>query len=276
MTISILGCGWLGLPLGRHLKANGYKVKGSVTREQKLTELSAEGIEPFQIHVDENGVHCDGCTDFWKSDTLILNIPPGRRKGDVLRRHPEEIKAIIEKAGRGTINWIIFAGSTSVYDNHSGKVAEGDATPETASSDSGRALILVEQMLREETGFETTVIRFGGLYGYDRHPGRFLAGRKNVSGGNRPVNLIHRDDCLEIISRVISGQVRGVTLNAVSDGHPSRYEYYRAAAKGLGLDPPEFDGEEEQPGFNKIVSNEHLKKTLGYSFIYPDPLAPSP
>ena len=34
--ISILGCGWLGLPLAKSLLAKGYKIKGSTTSESKL------------------------------------------------------------------------------------------------------------------------------------------------------------------------------------------------------------------------------------------------
>jgi 3-hydroxyisobutyrate dehydrogenase-like beta-hydroxyacid dehydrogenase len=30
-SISILGCGWLGVPLAKHLIQKGFSVKGSVT-----------------------------------------------------------------------------------------------------------------------------------------------------------------------------------------------------------------------------------------------------
>lgn len=33
-TISILGCGWLGLPLGQHLVQQGYHIKGSLLLEK--------------------------------------------------------------------------------------------------------------------------------------------------------------------------------------------------------------------------------------------------
>lgn len=33
-TVSILGCGWLGLPLAEQLLAEGYSVKGSTTRAE--------------------------------------------------------------------------------------------------------------------------------------------------------------------------------------------------------------------------------------------------
>lgn len=45
--ISILGCGWLGLPLAKALIENGFSVKGSTTSTDKLTALENDGITPF-------------------------------------------------------------------------------------------------------------------------------------------------------------------------------------------------------------------------------------
>ena len=39
--ISILGCGWLGLPLAVELISKGYKVNGSTTSMTKVRELEA-------------------------------------------------------------------------------------------------------------------------------------------------------------------------------------------------------------------------------------------
>ena len=75
------------------------------------------------------------------------------------------------------------------------------------SKPSGKALINFEKMLNECNEFMTTVIRFAGLFGYDRNPGRFLAGRKEVRNGEAPVNLIHRDDCINIIELVIEKNI---------------------------------------------------------------------
>ena len=41
--ISILGCGWLGLPLAKALIENGFSVKGSTTSTDKLTALENAG-----------------------------------------------------------------------------------------------------------------------------------------------------------------------------------------------------------------------------------------
>ena len=47
-TITILGCGWLGLSLAQALVKEGYAVKGSTTTEEKLEQLQYAGVEPFK------------------------------------------------------------------------------------------------------------------------------------------------------------------------------------------------------------------------------------
>ena len=50
-NVSILGCGWLGTSLGISLIDEGYSVKGSTTKTEKLTLLEAHDIEPFIIDI---------------------------------------------------------------------------------------------------------------------------------------------------------------------------------------------------------------------------------
>ena len=100
-------------------------------------------------------------------------------------------------------------------------------------------------------------------------PGRFLAGKKEISNGEAPVNLIHRDDCIGVIDAVIKKSVWGETLNACADSHPLRKDYYIAQARNIGLEPPQFTDSPETA--YKIVNSDKLKKLTGYVFKYPDP-----
>jgi 3-hydroxyisobutyrate dehydrogenase-like beta-hydroxyacid dehydrogenase len=54
--ISILGCGWLGLPLAKTLLENDFSVKGSTTSNDKLSLLENLGIQPFIIALESNNV----------------------------------------------------------------------------------------------------------------------------------------------------------------------------------------------------------------------------
>lgn len=269
MRISILGCGWLGLPLGEHLLEEGHIIKGSTTSGKKLSLLKNKGITPFLITLDPE-LQCDNCEDFWQADVLVLNIPPSRGREKLMDFHIRQISAMIEQLKKSPISFVVFASSTSVYPDKPGIVDEVDAEAGKAKRNSGNALLEAERLLQSQKEFKTTVLRFGGLYGYDRHPVKYLAGRKNLDGGNAPVNLIHRDDCIAIIQKIIEKNVTGQIFNAVSDGHPPKKMYYPAVAEALGLEPPTFN--EDSAENYKIVSNEKVRLILRYDFKYPNPM----
>jgi nucleoside-diphosphate-sugar epimerase len=269
MKISILGCGWLGLPLAEHLRDHGHNIKGSTTSKDKLELLSGKKITPFLLKLDPH-LDCENCDDFWDAEVLVLNIPPGRNRDNIEDFHTKQIQSVIEKVTPSPISFVVFVSSTSVYPEKSGIVAEVDTKPGEAVRPSGNALLKAEEMLRSQSKFKTTVVRFGGLYGYDRHPANHLAGRKNLDRGNAPVNLIHRDDCIGIIHKIIEENATNEIFNGVSDGHPPKNMYYPAAAKALGLDPPTYKDDESQD--YKIVSNQKVKQLLKYKFKYPNPM----
>jgi UDP-glucose 6-dehydrogenase len=46
MKISIVGCGWLGLPLGEKLAKSGHQVFGSTTSVEKIATIFNE-VRPY-------------------------------------------------------------------------------------------------------------------------------------------------------------------------------------------------------------------------------------
>ena len=54
--ISILGCGWLGLPLAKSLLQNGFSIKGSTTSLEKISLLESEGIATFLVRLEEHQI----------------------------------------------------------------------------------------------------------------------------------------------------------------------------------------------------------------------------
>lgn len=275
MNISILGCGWLGLPLAQSLLKKAHSVKGSTTSPHKVPQLQKAGITPYQLAFTPELSAQQDVRSFWESEVLLLNIPPGRGRDNIVDYHRRQIHHIAECAAGGTIRRVIFISSTSVYPSRPGLVTEDDAVPGQAGRPSGNALLEAEAHLQSHPDFATTVIRFGGLYGGDRHPARYLAGRTGLKKAAAPVNLIHRDDCIAIIESVIEKEITGQVFNAVSDGHPGRELFYTRAAEAMGLEPPQFLPEED-PSPYKEVSNQKLKGQLGYRFIHPDPLQSLP
>lgn len=266
-TISILGCGWLGLPLAAHLVQEGYTVKGSVTQQERFEELTQRGITPYQVEITDTSIDSNDLTGFLESGILIINIPPSRRE-DVLLYHQAQMKLLLDQVLKSPAKHIIFISSTSVYPDLNQEVTELETAP--PSKDSGKVLLAVEKLFRTNPHLITTIVRFAGLVGYDRLPGRFLAGKKNVENGDAPINVIHQDDCIALITGIIQQQAWGEIFNACSDLHPTRREFYTKAAAKAGLELPTFAATTD-PHF-KIINSDKIKQRLNYSFKYPDPL----
>lgn len=265
--ISICGCGWLGLPLGKYLVEKGFIVKGSTTRTEKFDILREAGIQPFHISLDPELSGDDPAT-FFQSDVLVVNVPPKRRP-DIVRYHQQQMASLRDAVKSSPVRHVVFISSTSVYASFNRDVKEEDAgNPESVS---GEALLGVEKMLLEEPSFSTTVLRFCGLMGYDRSPVKFLGRMASLNNANQPVNLIHRDDCIGIIFQVIHQGVWGEVFNACSPGHPLRKEYYAKAAALSGSELPPLAKEPGDAPF-KIIDSSKLEQVFGYCFRVPDPL----
>ncbi len=275
--ISILGCGWLGLPLGRRLAKKGHRVHGSTTTPAKLSALRDAGIAPHLVRLTPTlEAEAAEAEAFFDADVLIVNVPPPRRRNDARAYHRLQIGAVVERLRSAPVRHVLFCSSTGVYPDTGGIVTEADAVPGRVPKsaplrETGKALLDAEGLLVAEEAFETTVLRLAGLYGPDRAPGRFLAGRTEVSGAEQPVNLVHQDDALGLIEAIIEEDAWSEIFNACADEHPTRRVFYTAAARALGLDPPVFSDEEK--GGGKTVSNQKAKETLGYTYQHPDPLA---
>lgn len=265
--ISILGCGWLGLPLGKLLVQKGYTVKGSTTTLSKINTIEQAGIEPFFIKINQH-LEGENLDSFFQSDILFLNIPPGRRDPDVLTNYPNRIKIILEAAKKGSISQLIFVSSTGVYADSQGVVTE--QSPLQANRKSGQALINCEAILQAQQSIDTTVLRMAGLVGGTRQVGNFLAGKKDVKNGNAPVNLVHLEDCLAIILKIIETEKRNVVYNVCADEHPLKNILYPIKALELGKEAPTFL-KNDVPSY-KIVSNQLLKSDLNYTFLKPNPM----
>jgi len=262
--ISILGCGWLGLPLAVDLVSKGINVKGSTTTATKISELEKEGIMPFLLKLGE--ANQEVSKDFLKdSEIIVVNFPP-KRIPNILQVYTQQIASILPYIS--STQKVIFISSTSVYQNTNDEVFETiDVQPEKGS---GLAVAAVEKLLQEQLGERLTIIRFCGLIGYDRLPGRFLANKKEVLNGDAPINVIHRDDCIRLILAVIEKNSWGEIINGCADQHPLRKEFYTIAARNIGLTPPSFIKQETI--VYKIISNTKSKTLLGFEYKYPDPL----
>ena len=272
IKISILGCGWLGLPLAKSLLSKGYEVKGSTTSESKLEVLKNAGISHFQIQLEENQI-IGTIEDFLKeTDVLIIDIPPGLRRETSASNEMtfvSKIKTLIPFIEKSGVQKVIFVSSTSVYGDGFPIVEITEETKPNPDTESGKQLVIAESLLQSNAHFKTTVIRFGGLLDDDRHPVKFLAGRTNVENPDAPVNMIEREDCIGIIEKALDfarddNWEWNQTFNAVAPQHPTRKVYYHKKAEIFNLPLPTFAKNSESKG--KIISSKKVETILGYSF----------
>jgi nucleoside-diphosphate-sugar epimerase len=259
MTISILGCGWYGMALGKALVKQGFAVKGSTTSSEKMKFLSDARLLPYLVQIGADTEHFD--PEFFQCDVLVISIPPRFRKGETADYLPK-IRTIIKAIEKHGISKVIYISSTGVYGDHNCEVNElSDPAPDT---ESGRVLLEAEKILQSHTSFKTTILRFGGLVGPERHPGRFFAGKKDIPNGKAPVNLIHLDDCVGISIAIIQQNAFGYLFNACSPHHPPKAAFYRQAALQAGLAAPEFIDELTSW---KIVNSINIPAVLHYQFV---------
>jgi len=244
-TVSILGCGWLGLPLGARLVECGFRVKGSTRTKNKHHELKTLGIEPFCIDISKR---VNRLQLFLTSDILIISMNT---------KSIDDYLYLISEIKQSQIKKVIFISSTSVY-----KAENTEVTEEMPVLNS--YLTEQESLFRTENQFLATILRFGGLFGDERKPGNFIKPNTRIKHPEGVINYIHREDCIDVLLRILKTNLWNETLNACADVHPIRRNFFIHEMKKLNKPTPLFD--EETPSIFKRVSNRKCKQLLGATF----------
>ena len=253
-TVSILGSGWLGFPLARHFLASDFRVKASTRSNHRLAALESVDAEAFVVDIDSL---TDQVEQFLRADILIVNVPSKNLAG---------FRQLVDRIEDSPIDRVLIVSSTSVYQNVGRNITESD-TEYFAHS----PLLEIEALFRRGHGFDVTIVRFGGLIGAGRHPGRFFTAGRVMQNPDSPVNLIHQRDCIGIIDAIVARQVWGETFNCCADTHPDKRAFYTRAIESIGGTLPEFG--ESEPGVGKTIDNRKVKQLLDYRFEYPDLMA---
>ena len=277
MRALIVGCGYVGLPLGAELVRQGHEVFGLRRNLTAAGELEAVGIKPIFADITQPGDLEKLPRDF---DWVVNCAASGGGEVAAYR----ELYLI---GNRNLIEWLrpapprrfVYTSSTSVYGQNDGSlVVETD--PVAPESETGKILVQTENLLlaaATEINFPTVILRLAGIYG----PGRgywlkqFLAGEARLEGdGSRILNMIHRDDAAGAIIAALKHSPVCQVFNVVDNEPVSQLDCFQwlAATLGRPLPPPAPAAAEtnrRRGVTNKRVSNQRLKKNLGYEFKYP-------
>jgi nucleoside-diphosphate-sugar epimerase len=278
MRVLIVGCGYVGLPLGMELIRLGHEVSGLRRNASAGNELKAAGIQPFFGDVTKPETLAGLPHEFdW-----VVNCVASRGGG------VEDYRQIYLQGTRNLVEWLaaappkkfVYTGSTSVYGQTDGSQVK-ETSPTEPLVETAKVLLETEKILLDAAAqeeFPTVILRVAGIYGPERGHGfkQFLKNEARIEGdGSRFLNMIHRDDLIGCITAALKSGRAGEIYNAVDDEPVSQANFFQWLAEELGKSPPpsvpENPDENRKRGVtNKRVSNRKLKMELGCQFKYPN------
>ncbi|WZO99588.1 NAD-dependent epimerase/dehydratase family protein [Isosphaeraceae bacterium EP7] len=269
----IVGCGYLGIRVGRRLAELGEVAYGTTRTPGRFDELQALGIKPVLADVlDESSLkglpavdrvlHCVG---FDRTGGVPIADVYVDGLARVLEHLPDSVKTFV------------YASSTGVYGRDDGGWVD-EAYPPEPRGDSGRACLAAEGLVRGRANLASVILRYSGLYG----PGRVVRRASIEKGEPIPgdpekwLNMIHIEDAASAAIAALDRPEAGNLYVATDDRPVPRREYYELVAQALGVAPPPFAP--PKPGSaaagrddtNKRASCRKIKETLGLSWTYPD------
>ena len=131
-----------------------------------------------------------------------------------------------------------------------------------------QAIVEAERLIQRK-GLPYLILRFGGLAGPNRHPGRFLSRMNNIPNSGQTINYLHLQDAIDSTVHLINRDKWNEIYNVVSPGHPTKMEFYSKMAQLLKLPSPNFDQSTDR--VKRIVTSDKLIET-DYEFFYADPM----
>ena len=241
--IMIAGAGWLGRPLAVALNHSHYDVTVLSRSDEQSAFFNAQDISLIKLdylQIEHSNINYE------PKKTLIICIPP-------VPDYSSIINGLISTLAP---SHIIFSSATSVYSQTTGEVTE-------ASSLGGNPVLEEAEALIKNSGIPFCILRYGGLISEDRNPATHFSGKSNIPNGGAPVNLIHRDEIIELIGQVIEKNTYGV-FNVVYPNHPTRKEYYEKQCIKRGLLACEFT----EDGTGKIVNGSKISTLLNRTYRF--------
>jgi nucleoside-diphosphate-sugar epimerase len=163
---------------------------------EKLKGFEEDGLNPFLVSLDFDNFSADSIKEKCKTvDSAILMLPPSNFKN-----YAAIIRSIVDCFQKNT--HVIFVSSISVYEDTSEIVNENSPCKENHD------LIIAEQYLCSNKSINTTILRLAGLLGSGRHPVVSFLNKEKIANGLAPVNLVHQQDVLSVITKILSENIQ--------------------------------------------------------------------
>jgi len=285
MRVLIVGCGYVGLPLGKELARLGHEVFGLRRSALAEAELLAAGITPLHADITRP----DSLKNLPRDFDWVVNCTASGGGGadDYLKIYLEGNRNLIARLADSPVKKFIYTSSTSVYAQNDGSIVTEQSPTEP---EEGTAKVLVETeefLLAVASGsrghslyqkFPAVILRVAGIYGPGRGHGfkQFLRGEARIEGdGARWLNMIHRDDLIGVIIATLHDAKPGEIFNAADNEPVSQRNFFEWLAAELKRPmPPSVPADSEiwrkRGVTNKRVSNAKLRAELKYPLQFPD------
>lgn len=251
--IGIIGCGWLGLHLAKHLSRQ-YKIYGTTTSEEKCSQLEKLGFES-DVHAFSD-VEIERDAKPWKIlqdlDAVIITIPfPKNTEFERLRNRFENVIHFIKNFDKP----IFLMSSIGIYPQIDEEINETNVLEEYLNKN----ILGVETLMKNEFP-QINILRLAGLMCDSR-----VFSNYKISNPEQIVNHVHYEDICLIIKKMISRKMISKTYNVVAPQHPTKQEVIDFQKYGK-----EKNHITDQNKGRKIVSSI-LETELDYQFLHPDP-----
>lgn len=276
MRVLIVGCGYVGLPLGAELVRQGHEVFGLRRSASVENELEAVGIKPLAADITRPETLAKLPRGF---DWVVNCVAAGGGAENYRRVYLEGTRNLLEWLAFVPPEKFVHTGSTGVYAQYDGSVVT-EESPADPVAETAKILRKTESVLlaAARKNFPAVILRVAGIYG----PGRghwfkqFLRGEARIEGdGSRFLNMIHRDDVAGCIIAALKNGRSGEIYNAVDDEPVSQLKFFEWLAAELERPlPPKVPADAEvwrkRGVTNKHVSNAKLRAELKYAFKHPN------
>lgn len=277
MRVLIIGCGYVGLPLGAELVRQGHEVFGLRRSATATEEMKAAGIQPLTADVTK----CESLLPLPLPFDWVVNTVASSHGG------AEDYQQVYLHGTRHLLDWLaanppkkfVYTSSTSVYAQNDGSLVK-ETSPTEPANETGRILLETEKLLldaAQQRKFPAVILRVAGIYGPERGHlfKQYLRNEAKMTGhGEQFSNMIHREDLIGVIIAALKNGRAGEIYNAVDDEPVAQIHFFRWLSETLGKWMPPFsdesaDAQRKRGVTNKKVSNRRLKMELGYQFKYP-------
>ncbi|HUE36153.1 MAG TPA: SDR family oxidoreductase [Candidatus Acidoferrum sp.] len=277
MKCLIIGCGYVGLPLGAELARLGHEVFGLRRNISAEGELKTAGIQPLFGDITKRESLEALPREF---DWVVHCVAAGGDATNYRQIYLEGTANVIQWLSASPPKKFVYTGSTSVYGQADGLQVK-ESSPAEPEAETAKVLVETEKNLLDafrEKKFPAIILRVAGIYGPERGHRfkQFLKNEARMEGdGSRFLNMIHRDDVVGCVIAALKSGRPGEIYNAADDEPVNQRTFFEWLGATLGKYPPPSVTEDaaearKRGATNKRVSNRKLKMELGYQFRHPN------